>query len=130
MLLSIAYVSLPLCRFTDAELAALWKAASDTNRQLGITGGLYYDDRVFYQILEGDSDLVWSLMDRIQNDPRHVEVTVLVENDIASPSFRFWPVKFIDGRASTSLQTRFDPETIATLTLEDLNTNSFLLSHL
>ena len=130
MLFSVAYVSLPLCPFTDDELACLWETASEKNKRLGLTSGLYYDDRVFYHVLEGEAEVVGDVMDSIRRDRRHSEVTVLTENDIASPSFRFWPVKFIDGRLSSTLQTRFDPDTIAELSLTDINTNAFLLAHL
>ena len=115
MLLSIAYASRPLCQFTDDELAILWESANENNERLGITSGLYYDDRVFYHVLEGEAEIIWALMERIRRDPRHSNVEVLVENDIASPSFRFWPVKFIDGRESTRLQERFNPEMLPSL---------------
>lgn len=128
MFSSIAYVSRPLTQFTDDELSELWETASENNRKLGITGGLYYDDRVFFQVLEGDEADLHDLMQRIVRDPRHTDVTVLVQNDVASPSFRFWPVKFIDGRSSPRLQSRFDPDALPTLSLPDLNSNAFMLA--
>lgn len=130
MLLSIAYVSRPLRRFTNLELACLWEQAHENNEQSGITGGLYYDGRVFFQVLEGDAAEIWPLLERIRLDPRHSELEVLVENDIASPSFRFWPVKFIDGRGSERLQERFAPDALCTMRLADLNSNAFMLAML
>ena len=126
-MLSIDYASRPLCKFTDHELAILWEAANEKNERLGITSGLYYDERVFYHVLEGEAETIWELMEQIRRDPRHSNVEVLVENDIASPSFRFWPVKFIDGRDSEQLQERFNPETLQTLSRADLNMNAFRL---
>ena len=130
MLLSIAYVSRPLCRFTDLELVNLWECAHENNEQSGITGGLYYDGHVFFQVLEGDSSKLWPLLGRIRRDPRHSDLEVLVENDIASPSFRFWPVKFIDGRASIRLQEKFSLESLGSMRVADLNSNVFKLAML
>lgn len=130
VLLSVAYVSRPKCRFTNLELADLWEGATEKNERLGITGGLYYDGRVFFHVLEGDSAVVWPLLERIRQDPRHSDLEVLAENDIASPSFRYWPVKFIDGRGSERLQEKFAPEALGTMRLADLNSNAFMLAML
>ena len=130
LLFSLAYYSRPICAFTDDELADLWECSFEYNQPRRITGALYYDDDVFFHVLEGDSAEIEPLMKTIERDPRHSELTIVLENDIASPSFRFWPMKFLDGRASPRLRQRFQPEDLKYMKLADLNASVFSLAML
>ncbi len=127
LLFSLAYYSRPICAFSDDELADLWECSTAFNETRRITGALYYDDEIFFQVLEGDSAEIEPLMQTIQRDPRHSDHTVVLENDIASPSFRFWPMKFLDGRASPKLRDRFHPDALHHMKLDELNANVFSL---
>lgn len=130
MLLSIGYLSRPICAFTDEELADLWECCSESNERLGVTGALYYDEAVFFHILEGDAETLGTLFDQIQADQRHQNVEIVLENDIASRSFGRWPMKFIDGRTSDRLRKVFAPESLNAMRLPDLNSCAFLLARL
>jgi len=58
-------------------------AARARNVQHGITGLLVFDGQRFCQHFEGPQRHVLSLMDRIQADPRHVELRVSYEGRLA-----------------------------------------------
>lgn len=130
MLLSIGYASRPICEFTEIELAELWECCSENNERHGITGALYYDEAVFFHVLEGEAEMLEAVFAQIKKDPRHLNVEIVLENDIASRSFHRWPMKFIDGRSSPALQERFAPEALASMRIADLNSNAFMLARL
>lgn len=71
------------------------------NRQQGITGLLIFDGQHFCQQLEGDPSALTALMERISDDPRHTDVTVLHQGPLASRRFKrfslgYTPVEDVD----------------------------------
>ena len=130
MLLSVAYYSKPICAFSDDELTDLWECASYFNERNYVTSGLYYDEQVFFHVLEGESEVIEPLIEMIRRDPRHTDFEIVIENDIASRTFRHWPMKFIDGRKSVRLQEKFAPEAIFAMPVADLNSNAFMMAML
>ncbi|MGJ7525439.1 BLUF domain-containing protein [Variovorax sp. GB1P17] len=58
--------------------------ARGRNAELGITGLLVFDGMRFCQHLEGPRGAVDALMQRIEQDPRHVGVRVVYEAPLAS----------------------------------------------
>ena len=61
--------------------------ARSANLQRGITGLLIFDGQHFCQQLEGDEQVL-ALMERISDDPRHTDVTVLHQGPLASRRFK------------------------------------------
>lgn len=127
MMLSVAYFSRPSQVFTDDELIDLWEISRENNEKRHVTGALYFDNRVFFQVLEGADEDVLPLLEIIEKDARHVDFEILVENDIASPSFRNWPMKFLDGRESKRLQNKFDPQALGAMSISQINSAIFTL---
>ena len=72
------------------ELADLFTRARSDNQRRDITGALLVSDQWFVQVLEGDEDLVRSLFDRIQRDPRHEDVELLFTEGAVSRAFAHW----------------------------------------
>ena len=58
----------------DAETASIIANARAYNPTVGITGGLVRSQDWFAQLLEGPTEAVRALMDRIERDPRHSDV--------------------------------------------------------
>lgn len=64
--------------------------ATINNNQYNITGLLFYHSRSFVQIIEGqDSDLE-SLMAILENDPRHKNITRIIDEGIERKAFSDW----------------------------------------
>ena len=61
--------------------------ARASNLRLDVTGVLIFDGQYFLQLIEGESETVRALMNRIENDPRHHTVLRLAQQ--ASPARRF-----------------------------------------
>ena len=78
MVFTIFYVSQSLLHGPDAvaqvqdiiDRSTLWNAS------MGVTGALAFTERHFAQCIEGGEDTIRALMVRIENDPRHANVTI------------------------------------------------------
>ncbi len=61
----------------EREVAEIVDAARSHNEKMGITGALAATQDHFAQLLEGPSAALDELMEKIERDPRHTEITVL-----------------------------------------------------
>lgn len=89
------YLSRPTAAPTEPELERLLQISQRNNRQGDITGCLLYTGRHYAQILEGEADAVAALVERIAGDPRHGDLTVVADQDIALRSFPDWSMGFL-----------------------------------
>jgi hypothetical protein len=72
----------------------LLEDAVHKNKRNGITGVLFYDNRIFGQIVEGYPQHVELIWKSITADPRHKEVQVLDINPLQKRRFTNWSMKF------------------------------------
>lgn len=89
-LLSVIYHSVQAAGLSEADLAALRLKSRHANRAFGVTGMLLAHDGQFLQALEGPEPIVRSLLEAIARDPRHEQVTVLVEEFVQHRRFPDW----------------------------------------
>ncbi|HEY0009150.1 MAG TPA: BLUF domain-containing protein, partial [Tepidisphaeraceae bacterium] len=68
-LIRLTYVSSRVPRLSDDEVVELALQANRKNRQLDITGCLWFGSTRFFQILEGPRDAVDALYAHIAVDP-------------------------------------------------------------
>lgn len=99
-LVQLAYVSAATVAFTDSELDTLLERARTNNASLGVTGVLLFTEGTFFQVLEGDKDVVQSLYQKIALDTRHNNVLVLAERNIEERNFGDWSMGFVRDRKS------------------------------
>jgi hypothetical protein len=83
----LLYVSNASCGLAPRALDAILSASRANNILLGITGLLLHIDGGFLQILEGDERAVRELYARIAADRRHREPRILLDREIAVPTF-------------------------------------------
>jgi hypothetical protein len=93
-MLSLVYSSTATVDFTDADLMALLVASRNNNDFDGITGVLAFRDGRFLQLLEGPMNAVRDRMRIIEHDPRHTQVTVLMEEVTQTRQFPDWTMGF------------------------------------
>lgn len=74
-----------------AEIAG---RARHVNAELDVTGLLIFDGQRFCQQLEGPQKAVLKLIERIRNDPRHVNVEVLHHGPLAGRRFHQFSLAF------------------------------------
>lgn len=93
-LISLVYVSFASHLLEDDELKAILKTSRDNNPAKDVTGMLLYRDGFFIQALEGESDVVEPLYDKIKQDDRHKNVTLVYRTEIAKRTFPNWTMGF------------------------------------
>ena len=79
----------------SAVLAGILHTARTKNAALGVTGALLYNDGFFAQVLEGPKAAVESTFERIQQDERHGQVTVLECGQSPSRDFAEWSMAHV-----------------------------------
>ncbi|MFN2476823.1 MAG: BLUF domain-containing protein [Chthoniobacterales bacterium] len=91
---SLIYVSIANQPFREDELFELLRVSREHNSRDRITGILLYKNRTFMQLLEGPEEAVCNTYSRIARDPRHRDVTVLLQGEIDGRDFDDWSMGF------------------------------------
>ncbi len=95
-MIQLVYLSSARTLFDQEALLRLLARARARNEAQGITGLLLYKDGNFLQVIEGDETAVRALFKRIEADPRHKDLLVLLEEAITTRSFPDWSMGFRD----------------------------------
>lgn len=95
-LIQCIYASAASRDFETAELAELLQAARENNAKLGLTGMLLYAEGSFFQVLEGQPDVVEALYAKIERDRRHDQVTLVIKEPIPKRYFDAWTMGFYE----------------------------------
>lgn len=91
-------------------LSHIFQAARANNSRCGVTGALLYSSGFFAQVLEGPKAEIERVFERIQQDLRHDEITVLECSDITSRDFPQWSMAHV--RPVSSAQTQVTGEAL------------------
>ena len=81
---------------TATDLEKILVDARVGNETRNVTGVLIYVDGVFFQILEGDKDVVVALMKSIAQDSRHRSVKIFSENETNERAFGSWRMAYVN----------------------------------
>lgn len=105
----IMYISTACGAVSASDCAAIAKAAAINNAREDVTGLLLFNSRRFLQVLEGPTEAVRRIYDRIALDPRHRAVVKLREGTIADREFGQWAMAYDDPtRPSQTLSDSVD----------------------
>ena len=74
----------------ELDLKNISKKAKANNQALGITGVLFYHEGRFLQLLEGPQEKLERLMTKLEKDPRHQQLTRIVDEKVEDRSFTEW----------------------------------------
>lgn len=90
---------------TTAALVELLTKARANNEARGLTGMLLYRGGNFMQVLEGPSEIVAATIERIRDDKRHRDLTVIADRLRPSRDFAQWQMGFahLDDPAVTNI---------------------------
>lgn len=78
----LVYISRGTVPFSAEDIRKLTEISNNNNMSRGITGCMVYASGYFLQLLEGDQDEVDSLYKKIQQDTRHKNSRILIENEV------------------------------------------------
>lgn len=90
----IIYTSIAIRYFSDAEILDMLNTFRLNNAKLEVTGMLLYDNSVFFQVIEGKSEVISKLYESIRRDPRHRLVTTIVDEELQEREFANWSMGF------------------------------------
>jgi hypothetical protein len=84
-------------RVTRADIKQILATSQRNNAAAAITGALCFDNRRFFQVLEGRRLALNTAFARILRDPRHSLVNLMVAEPIRAPAFSNWSMAFVGG---------------------------------
>lgn len=90
----------------EAEFRLICKTAGPKNKILDITGILIHHEGWFIQLLEGPKTNVATLIQVIEQDPRHDHVEILFDFPVAERGFPDWTM----GRMNLDQSVNIDQE--------------------
>ncbi|HTY93660.1 MAG TPA: BLUF domain-containing protein [Steroidobacteraceae bacterium] len=90
MLVRCLYASRAAKPLSAAVLDSILEQSARNNPRLGVTGVLCYAEEVFVQVLEGGRDEVCELFNAIVRDERHLQVRLLVYQEIGERRYGNW----------------------------------------
>ncbi len=107
---------LPEREMNAGVIEAILDASRANNSKVGVTGALMFNSGCFAQVLEGPRDAVEATFERIQQDERHGDVSLLAFGPVADRAFETWSMGFVGGSergrarfATLAGETGFDP---------------------
>jgi hypothetical protein len=103
-LIHLIYASAATRPLNAQELGQLLEQSRANNTRLGLTGMLLYADGSFFQALEGPSDVVTALYEKIEHDARHAQVTRIISEPIPRRYFSDWSMGFSNISAQDEAQ--------------------------
>jgi hypothetical protein len=116
----IMYSSQATEPMTVTGLEAILTDARTGNEARNVTGALVYVDGVFFQIIEGDKDVVHNLMASIASDSRHHSVKIFYEAEVDVRAFESWRMAYLRATAEQMSKWAGLP---GTATVEELLTD-------
>ncbi|WP_193612386.1 BLUF domain-containing protein [Nocardioides lijunqiniae] len=93
-MLSITYVSTADRLLSKPELLSMLSAIRPRNEELGLTGVLLYRGGNIIQTLEGPDEVVDTTYSKIERDPRHRGVLLLLREPVEQRLFPDWSMGF------------------------------------
>lgn len=94
-LIHCIYASAASPAFAESDLQSIVAKSREHNAALGVTGMLLYSEGSFFQVLEGEADVVDGLYTRIAGDARHERVTLIIREPVARRAFGEWTMGFV-----------------------------------
>lgn len=102
------------------ELKEILAVSRKNNPLLGIGGAMCFLDGVYLQFLEGEAAAVDVLYQKIEKDPRHKDVKMLVHEPIAQREYPKWSMALLTWNEETkALFGQFNPNSACDLYAAD-----------
>lgn len=104
---AISYVSTAHKDLQEHEIDDIMVETSKQNNDKNITGILLYNERNFFQLLEGEKETVESLYEKIKQDHRHKDIIQILEKPVYKSAFDGYLTDFVtDTRKFNESQLR------------------------
>lgn len=104
----------------DAAITSILATSRVNNERVGVTGALMFNSGCFGQILEGPLTAVEAVFERIQQDDRHSDVSLLGFDQVPERAFGSWSMGYVgnsprdaDHFSLVGRDSGFDPSTMS-----------------
>jgi len=87
MRFAISYVSTANRDLNHDEVAELLDLTEIRNNNGGVNGLLIYSEGNFFEVIEGEKNMIMELFENIKEDPRHRNIMMVFEKEIDKPLF-------------------------------------------
>jgi len=94
-LCSLTYISNSAVEMNSESIKVLLNNSRAFNSENNISGILMMLDNKFIQVLEGELELVIDLYTKIEQDPRHKDLLILLNMKIKERTFKDWSMGFV-----------------------------------
>ena len=95
MLRQLVYRSRASAQMGPNDLEQVTSDALSFNSKHNITGLLLFDGEYFFQVLEGEGDVLPQLFEKIKKDNRHKNIVTITDNAIHKRDFENWTLRGI-----------------------------------
>jgi ethanolamine ammonia-lyase large subunit len=92
---AIAYVSTASTDLQEQEIDDIMAKTNEYNSGEKITGILLYNERNFFQLIEGEKKTIQNLYEKIKQDYRHKNIIKILEKTVSEPAFDGYLTDFI-----------------------------------
>lgn len=92
---AISYVSTAHLDLVDQEINDIMNQTEKFNKSSDITGILLYNERNFFQLIEGEKETINDLYNKITEDPRHHDIIKFLEKPVSRVPFDGYMTDFI-----------------------------------
>jgi len=103
MIFQLTYSSVAKPELSITDIEEIMSVANQFNADNHITGCLIYNNGYFLQILEGEKQIVMTLLSKIKLDDRHHHLIVLSEGHTKFRTFKDWAMAFYQNPLNTDL---------------------------
>lgn len=93
---AIMYKSIPSEGIEKNKFQELLQNSQERNQLHHITGYIFLSRTKIVQLIEGDDTTIDALYNRIKNDTRHVEVSIILDKQIEKRTMMNWNMAVLD----------------------------------
>ena len=92
---AISYVSTANLELRDQAISDIMAKTNEFNKSRDISGILLYNERSFFQLIEGEQNIIEDLYRKIAEDSRHHDIIKFLEKPVSRPPFDGYMTDFI-----------------------------------
>lgn len=104
----IVYVSTAMPKLSQAQLRSLLNRARRNNEINDVTGLLVYADGTILQLIEGEPLQIERLYGKISSDPRHKNVTTIIDVETDQRAYPNWRMAYAREDNSRKVEALID----------------------
>ena len=93
MLRQLVYRSRATQKMSEPDIDKIVADSEPFNQANDVTGLLLFDGEFFFQVLEGECDVIHGLFEHIKTDPRHTNIVKVLDSACAKRDFGKWNLR-------------------------------------